>query len=369
MKANMDQNLRWPTYQFTPRDEEIRDHLKDLPRAEQVLRAAGATHRRTRFEAANSGNVELHWTPENEQTRQQFLAINASDYGRYSTYHLTNYPEFITIPTPRNPVTDATLQLRLPPSDDPAWHTTIAAHQNMLEHLATAPRHTTPESLTARAEFNTAVYDMLDLRKQQRALVHDTVEYIIPKLDEPPQTADETLVARYCDRIQTQINDIIKPSGYHYQATINYAGDMLPPIICYFQLGETSKTQSVITNPTPSTEELTKTMPGQITPSLLQRFQRDGKLPPGLGPENLGGQKQPRRQLVPSNRTQRQQYPVRGPHGPRHRSSPPSTSTKPINLARTTIPALSMSANSRETRPCTTAPASPGIHPCHVSDT
>lgn len=275
-ESKMNQNLRWPTYQFTPRDEEIRDHLKALPRAAQVLRAAGATTRRTRFDATSSGNVELHWTHENEQTRQQFLAISDSDYGHYSTYHLINWPEFTTIPNPKNQITDATLQLRLPRPDHPAWPKALTAHQTLLKYLATAPRHATPESLALRARLDDAIYDMLDLRKQQRALIRDTVEYIIPKLDEPPQTADEILVALYCDRIQTQINDIIKRSGYHYQANINYAGDMLPPIICHFQLGKTSKTQSVITNPTANTVELIKTMPDHIAKSLLRRFQREG---------------------------------------------------------------------------------------------
>ena len=272
----MNQNLRWPTYQFTPRDEEIRDHLKDLPRAAQVLRTAGATTRQTRFEAASSGHLELNWTPENEPTGQQFIAINDSDYGRYAIYHLTNWPEFITIPNPQNPVTDATLQMRLPRPDHPAWPKAVADHQTLFEYLVTAPRYTTPESLALRAQLDDAIYDMLDLRKQQRALIRDTVEYIIPKMDEPPQTADEILVALYCDRIQTQINDIIKRSGYHYHASINYAGDMLPPIICHFHLGKTSSTQSVSTNPTASTTELIKTMPGHIAQSLLRRFQRDG---------------------------------------------------------------------------------------------
>ena len=276
VREKMNQNLRWPTYQFTPRDEEIRNHLKDLPRTAQVLRAAGATTRQTRFDAANSGHVELHWTSENEQNRQQFLAINDSDYGRYSTYHLTNQPEFITIPNPKNQVTDATLQLRLPRPDHPAWPKAVAAHQNLLEYLTTAPRRATPESLTLRARLDDAIYDMLDLRKQQRALIRDTVEYVIPKLNEPPQTADEILVALYCDRIQTQINNIIKRSGYHYQASISYAGDILPPIICYFHLGETSNVQSISTNPTANTAELIKTMPDHIAKSLLKRFQHQG---------------------------------------------------------------------------------------------
>ena len=272
----MNQNLRWPTYEFTTRDEEIRDHLKTMPRAAQVLRAAGATTRHTRFSAASSGQVELNWTPENEPTCQQFLAINDSDYGRYAIYHLTNWPEFITIPNPQNPVTDATLQLRLPPPDHHTWPQAIAAHQALSDYLVTAPSHATPESLTLRAEFNVAIYDMLDLRKQQRALIRDTVEYIIPKLGEPPQAADEILVALYCDCIQTQINDIIKRSGYHYQASINYAGDMQPPIVCQFHLRENRNTQSISTNPTATTEELVKTMPDNVAQSLLQRFQREG---------------------------------------------------------------------------------------------
>ena len=55
---------------------------------------------------------------------------------------------------------------------------------------------------------------------------------------------------------------------------------MLPPIICHFQLGETGKTQSVVTNPTVSTAELIKTMPDHMAKSLLRRFQREGNCHP-----------------------------------------------------------------------------------------
>ena len=266
----------WPPYEYHPRDEEIRRHTERNPTVYALLLRCGAIGRWAREETALLGKTDIDWERDQQGHQARIEAVADSHFGQYSIYHLSNHPPFVQNPKPTDPAKSAFLELQIPREEHTKWEEALDAHQQLL--AVRRERLRSPAKVAEAAErLNEAVRELNGLTLRQGDYIHDTVEYIIPNPGGTPELADETLVARYCERIQHQINFVAKHGGWEYRSTIHYTGDMKPPIICHFERDTQRQGLPSTIDICPDYQSLLHRLPKAIAEQLLYRYECFGK--------------------------------------------------------------------------------------------